>query len=70
MKIQNYVDDAMAPEMSTAAKVGSFSATLTQPLTPGAGGCLDSMRHALNLVDQNVGVMQHSLTGFCNVVGT
>ena len=28
------------------------------------------MHHALNMGDQNIGVLQQTLTGFCNVVGT
>ena len=40
VNIKNYVGDAMAQATSTASKVGSFSATLTQLLTPGVGGRL------------------------------
>ena len=60
----------MAQAMSAAAKVGYMSATLTQLVTPGAGGHLDSTNHALNMGDQNIGVLQQTLTGVCNVVGT
>ena len=27
------------------------------------------MHHALNMIDQNIGVLQHNLTGLFNVVG-
>ena len=59
----------MAHVTPIAAKVGSVSATLTQLLTPGEGGCLYSMYHALNMEYQNIGVLEHSLTGLCNAVG-
>ena len=59
----------MSQAMSTDAKVGSISATLTQLFTPGAGGRLDYMHHALNMGDKNIGVLQHTLTGLCNIVG-
>ena len=70
MNIKKSVDDAMAQATSAAAKVGSISATLTQLVNPGAGGRLYSMHHALNMGDQNIGVLQQTLTGLCNVVGT
>ena len=70
VNIINSVDDDIAQETSKSAKVGSVSATLTQLLTPGAGGRLDSMYHAINMGDQNIGVLQHNLTGLCNIVGT
>ena len=46
-----------------------MSATLNKLVTPGAGGCLYSMCHTLNMGDQNIGVLQQNLTGLCNVVG-
>ena len=58
----------MSETMSAADKVGFISGTLTQLVTPGAGGCLYSMHHALNMGDQNIGVLQHALTGLLNVV--
>ena len=70
VKIKTSVDDTMAQATSTAAKVVSVSETLTQLLTPGAGGRLDYMYHALNMGYQNIGVLQQTLTGLCNVVGT
>ena len=70
LNIKTSVDDAMTQAMSTAAKVGSVSMTLTQILTPGSGGRLDSMHHDLNMGDQNIGVLQQTLTGLCNLVGT
>ena len=70
VNIKTSVDDAMAKETSTAAKVVSVSATLTQLLTPGAGGRLKSMHYALTMGDQKIGVLQPNLTGLCNVVGT
>ena len=53
-----------------ADKVGSISATLTQLVTPGEGGRLYSMHHALNMVDQNIRLLQQTLTGLFSVVGT
>ena len=47
VNIKTYVDDAMAQEISTSAKVVSISTTLTQLLTPGSGVRLDSMHHSL-----------------------
>ena len=70
VNIKTYVDDAMAQATSTAAKVGSVSATLTQFLTPGTGGRLDSMHHALSMGDHKIGVLQQKLTVLYNVVGT
>ena len=70
LNIKTSMDDDMAQATSTAAKVGSISATLTQLLTTGSGGRLDSMHHALNTGYQNIGVLQHSLNGLCNVFGT
>ena len=63
VNIKNSVGNSMLQASSTAAKVGSVSVTPTQLLTPGAGGCLDSMHHALNMEDQNIGVLQQTLTG-------
>ena len=62
VNIKNSVDDAMAQVMSTTAKFGSVSATFTQIITPGAGGRLDSIHCSLNMVDQNIGVLQHNFT--------
>ena len=70
VNIKTSVDDAMSQATSTAAKVVSLSATLTQLLTPGAGGHIESMHHALTMRYQNIGVLQQTLTGLCNVVGT
>ena len=58
VNIKTSVDEAMAQETSAASKVGSISATLTQLVTPGAGGLLDSMNHAINTGDQKIGVLQ------------
>ena len=63
MNIKNYVDDAMAQATSTDAKFGSFYANTTQLLTPVAGGRLNSMHHAINMGDHNIGVLQQTLTG-------
>ena len=63
MNIKTSVDDAMAQAFSTAEKVVSVSVNLTQLLTPVSGGRLDSMHHALNMVDQNIVVLQQTLTG-------
>ena len=54
------VDEAMVQAMSEAAKVRYISATLTQRVTLGAGRCLDSMHRALNMGDQNIGVLKKS----------
>ena len=70
VNIKNSVAYDMAQATSTAAKVGSISVTLNKFLTPGAGGRIDSMHHALKMGYQNIGVLQHNLTGLCNVVGT
>ena len=70
VNIKTSVDDSMAQATSTAVKVGSVSTTLTQLLTPGAGGRLYSMHSALNMGDHNIGVLQQTLTGLYNVVGT
>ena len=70
VNIKTSVNDAMAQATSTAAKVGSVSATLTQLLNPGAGIRLNSMNHAMNMGYQNIGVLQYILTGLCNVLGT
>ena len=70
MNIKTSVCDSMEQAKSTASKVGSFSDTLTQLLAPGAGGHLESINYALNMGDQNIGLLQHNLTGFYNVVGT
>ena len=70
MNMKTSVYDAMAQATLKADKVGSISATLTQLLTPGSGGRLNSMHNDLNMGDQNIGLLQHNLTGFYNVVGT
>ena len=70
VNIKTYADDSMAQATLTAAKLVSVSATLTQILTPGAGGHLSSMHSALNMGYQNIGVLKQTLTGLCNVVGT
>ena len=57
MAIKASLDDAMAQATSTAAKVGSVSATLTQLLTPGSEVCLDSMHHDVNMEDHNIGLL-------------
>ena len=57
------VDDAMVQATSTAANIGYVYETLTQLLPPGAGGYLNSMHHALKMGDQNIGLMQQTLTG-------
>ena len=70
VNIKTSVDDDISQATSTAAKFGSVSTDHTKILTPGSGGRLDSMHHALNMGDQNIGVLQKTLTGFFNVVGT
>ena len=70
LNIKKSVDDDMAQETSASAKVGSISATMTQLVTPGSGGYLDYMHRSLNMGDKNIGVLQQTLTGLCNVVGT
>ena len=56
MLIKTSVDDSMAQAMPESAKVGSISANLTQLVTPGAGGRLNSMHHTINMIDKNIGV--------------
>ena len=70
VNILTSVDNSMAQATSTAAKVGSISMTLTQLLTPGPGGRLNTMHHDLNIGYQNIGVLQQTLTGMCNADGT
>ena len=70
VNIKTSVDDAMAQATLTAAKVVSVSVTITQLLTPGSGGRLYSMHHALNMGDHNIGVLKHTLTDLCNVAVT
>ena len=60
----------MAQATSADAKVGSVFASLTKLITPGVGGRLDAMNQSLNMGDQNIGVLQQTLTGLCNLVGT
>ena len=69
VNIKTSVDDAMAQATSKATKVEPVSATLTQLLTPGAGGRLESMHHAINMGDKNIGVLKKTVTGLCNIVG-
>ena len=70
VNIKTSVDDAMSQATSTAAKVASVNATLTQLLTTGTGGRIKSTHYALNMRYQNIGVLQQTLTGLCNVDGT
>ena len=60
----------MSQATSASAKVGYISETMTQLVTPGSGGYLDSMHRSLNMGDQNIGVLQQTLTGLYNVVVT
>ena len=68
--IKTYVENAMAQATSAYAKGVSVSVSLTQLVTPGSGGRLYDIHQALNTEDQNIGVLQQTLTGICNVVGT
>ena len=68
--IKTYLDDAMTQTTSTTYTFGSVSTTLTHILTPRVGGRIYSTHHALNMGDQNIGFLQQTLTGLCNVVGT
>ena len=47
-----------------------MSASLKQLVDPGVGGRLDAMHQALNMGDQNIIVLQKTLTGLCNVIET
>ena len=67
---KTYMYDAMEQSTSSATKVGSISATLTQLVTTGARGRLYSMHHSLNMGYQNIGLLKQNLTGLCNVFGT
>ena len=69
VNIKSSVDDAIPQATSETSKVGSVSATITQLVTTGAGGRLDATHHALNIGDQNIGVLQQTLNKLCNVVG-
>ena len=60
----------MAQATSVAADFGYIYVNLTQLVTPGEGGRLDSMHHALNMGDQKIWVLQQTLTRHCNVVVT
>ena len=60
----------MAQANSAAAQVGSVLASMNQIFTPGAGGCLYVMHQSLNVGDQNIGILQQTFTGLCNLVGT
>ena len=68
--IKTYVYNDMAQATSEATKFGYFSESMTQLVTLGAGGSLYAMHEALNMGDQNIGVLQQTLNGICNVVGT
>ena len=70
VNIKTSVYDDMAQATSEASKVVSISASMTQLVTLGSGGCIDSMHHALNMGDHNIRVFQKTLTFLCNVVGT
>ena len=59
----------MGQATSAAAKVGSMYETLTQLITLGSGGRIDSMHQDLNMGDQNIGVLQQTLTSLFNLVG-
>ena len=43
--------------------------SITQLFTPGSGGRLDSMHKSLNMGVQNIGFLQQTLTGLCNLIG-
>ena len=60
----------MAQETSSDAYVVSVSASITQLVTPRAGGHFDVMHQSLNVGDQNIGILQQTFTGLCNLVGT
>ena len=70
VNIKTSVYEAMAQATSAAANVVSVLETLNQIVTRGSRRRLDSMNHAINMVDQHLGVLKHTLTGICNVVGT
>ena len=70
VNIKNSVDESMAQATSTYAKVGSVSTTMNQLVTPGSGFRLYCMYHALNMGDQNIGLLQQTFTGLCNIVVT
>ena len=68
--IKTSVDNDMVQATSAADQVGSVSVSLTQLVTNGAGGRLDVMHQPLNVGDQNIGILQQTLTGLCSLVGS
>ena len=60
----------MKKSTSADSKVGSMSVSMTQHVTPGAVGRLDSIHKAFNMGDQNIGILQQILTGLYNLVQT
>ena len=70
MNIKTYLDEAIAQATSVAAKVGYVSANMTQLVTPGSLRSLYAIRRAQNTGDQNIGVLQQTLTRLCNLVVT
>ena len=68
--IKTSADNSMLQANLAAIKFGSVSTSLTQLVTPGSGGSLDAVYQALNMGDQNIGVLQQKLTRLCNVVVT
>ena len=64
------VENDITQATSESAKVVYMSASMTQLVTPGAGGILDAMHQALNMGDQNIGVLYQTLTVLCDVFGT
>ena len=69
-RIKTSVDNAMAQATSVDAQVGYVSLSINQLVTLGVGGSLYSIHQDLNMVDQNIRILQQTLTGLCNVVGT
>ena len=59
----------MAQTTSASSKVGYVSASLTQMVNPGTRQRLDTMHQALNMLDQNVGVLQQTLNRIFHAIG-
>ena len=60
----------MEEATSESSSIGSVSVTLDQLVTPGSGGRLYAMHHAIRMGGQNIRVLQQTLTGIFNLTGT
>ena len=60
----------MEEATSESSSIGYVSVTLDQLVTPGSGGRLYAMHHAIRMGGQNIRVLQQTLTGIFNLTGT